>query len=76
MPTLLIIDDEPNVCYSLRKALQSESLEVVTASLAKEGIEMVERAPPGRHPVGRAPAGHVGPRRIRSDSRNRFSEFR
>ena len=46
MATLLIIDDEPNVCYSLQKALHSDALDVVTASSAKEGIAMVERHEP------------------------------
>ena len=41
MSKLLIVDDEPNVRYSLRKRLKSESLEVITASTAKEGMEMV-----------------------------------
>jgi two-component system nitrogen regulation response regulator GlnG len=41
MPTLLIVDDEPNVLYSLRKRLESETLAVRTASTAGEGIEMV-----------------------------------
>lgn len=38
MPTLLLIDDEPNVLYSLENALASESLSIITASTAKEGI--------------------------------------
>lgn len=46
MPTLLIVDDEPNVVYSLKKRLKSDSLDVITASTAREGIEMViERNP-------------------------------
>ena len=31
MPRLLIVDDEPNLLYSLQKVLRSESLEIVTA---------------------------------------------
>jgi two-component system nitrogen regulation response regulator GlnG len=46
MPRLLVIDDEPNVLYSLEKTLRSDSLEVLTASTAKEGIELAE----GRRP--------------------------
>lgn len=39
MPRLLVIDDEPNVLYSLQKSLASETLDVVTAKTGKEGIE-------------------------------------
>jgi nitrogen regulation protein NR(I) len=46
MATLLIVDDEPNVLYSLEKRLRSESLEVITASTARQGIEMVRRRDP------------------------------
>ncbi len=46
MPRLLVIDDEPNVLYSLEKTLRSDALEVLTASTAKEGIELAQR----RHP--------------------------
>ncbi len=46
MARLLVIDDEPNVLYSLEKTLRSDALEVLTASTAKEGIELAQR----RHP--------------------------
>jgi two-component system nitrogen regulation response regulator GlnG len=46
MPKLLIIDDEPNVCYSLEKVLQSPRLQVVSADTARKGIEAVRAAPP------------------------------
>jgi two-component system nitrogen regulation response regulator GlnG len=46
MSTLLIVDDEPNVLYSLAKRLKSESLEVITASTAKQGIESVKDSNP------------------------------
>jgi two-component system nitrogen regulation response regulator GlnG len=46
MPTLLVVDDEPNVLYSLEKALCSEELEVVTASTGRQGVEQARR----RHP--------------------------
>jgi two-component system nitrogen regulation response regulator GlnG len=42
MPTLLVIDDEPNVLYSLEKSLHSEALEVLTAATGKQGIELVQ----------------------------------
>jgi two-component system nitrogen regulation response regulator GlnG len=46
MPRLLVIDDEPNVLYSLVKSLRSEALEVHTASTAKEGIDLAGRLRP------------------------------
>ena len=46
MTKLLIIDDEPNVCYSLRKTLQTDSIEVITAQSAKQGIAMVNQHKP------------------------------
>jgi two-component system nitrogen regulation response regulator GlnG len=46
MSRLLIVDDEANVLYSFRKALQSEQLEVVTSETATEGIEAVEQQRP------------------------------
>ncbi len=46
MPTLLVIDDEPNVRYSLENALRSETVEVLTAPTAKQGIRLVcEKSP-------------------------------
>ena len=38
MPTLLIIDDERNVLYSLEKGLASADLRIVTASTARDGL--------------------------------------
>ena len=35
---LLVVDDEPNVQYSLEKRLQSDWLQVVTASTARDGM--------------------------------------
>jgi two-component system nitrogen regulation response regulator GlnG len=46
MPRLLVIDDEPNLQYSLVKSLQSDTLEVVAAATARQGIELVRRQPP------------------------------
>jgi nitrogen regulation protein NR(I) len=46
MARLLVIDDEPNLQYSLVKSLSSETLEVVTAGTARLGIEAVRRQPP------------------------------
>jgi two-component system nitrogen regulation response regulator GlnG len=46
MARLLVIDDEPNLQYSLVKSLSSETLEVTTAGTARLGIEAVRRQPP------------------------------
>lgn len=42
MATLLVVDDEPNVLYSFQTSLQSDDLKVLTASTARQGIELVE----------------------------------
>ncbi|MBL8797259.1 MAG: sigma-54-dependent Fis family transcriptional regulator [Planctomycetia bacterium] len=46
MPTLLVVDDEPNVLYSLEKGLRSDKLEVICAATGKQAIEIVQRQPP------------------------------
>jgi two-component system nitrogen regulation response regulator GlnG len=46
MPSLLVVDDETNVLYSLVKSLQSDTLEVLTALTGHEGIALAERARP------------------------------
>src|SRR5216683_8354946 len=46
MASLLVVDDEPGVLYALEKGLRCDTLEVITASTAKQGIELVQR----RHP--------------------------
>ena len=46
MPTLLVVDDEPNVLYSLERALASDDLEVLTASTGKHGVELAQRRRP------------------------------
>ena len=46
MSKLLLVDDEPNVRYSLEKALKSQDLEILLAGSAKEGIEQVRHARP------------------------------
>ena len=38
MPKLLIIDDEPNVLYSLQAGLETDDLAVVTAQTARQGL--------------------------------------
>ncbi len=46
MPCLLVVDDEASVCYSLQRALESESLRVVAAATAAEALDRVERDAP------------------------------
>lgn len=46
MATLLLVDDEPNVLYSVGKSLQSETLTVLTAATGKQGIEQVQEHRP------------------------------
>jgi two-component system nitrogen regulation response regulator GlnG len=46
MPSLLVVDDEPNLLYSLEKSLRSATLEVRTARSGQEGIELVQQQPP------------------------------
>ena len=43
MPTILIVDDEPNVLYSLEKGLRSETLNVRTAQTASHALELIRR---------------------------------
>ena len=38
MPKLLIVDDEPNLLYSLKKGLESDELRVLTAETAEQGV--------------------------------------
>lgn len=46
MPTLLIVDDEPSILHAFRRAFRDESLEVLTAETAGEGLELAhERRP-------------------------------
>ncbi len=42
----MIVDDEPNVLYSLGKRLRSDTLEVYVASTALQGIERVKQLAP------------------------------
>jgi nitrogen regulation protein NR(I) len=41
MPTVLVVDDEPNLRYSLTKALSTPEVSVMSAATAREGIETV-----------------------------------
>jgi len=46
MARLLVVDDEPNVLYSLEKSLRSDALEVIAASTARQGIDAVQKQQP------------------------------
>ncbi len=46
MSRLLIVDDEPNLLYSLKKSLESCELEVMTAETAEQGVEAVSTYAP------------------------------
>lgn len=46
MPTLLIVDDEPNLLYSLKKGLESDELRVLTAETAEAGVDAVRECRP------------------------------
>ncbi len=46
MPTLLIVDDEPNLLYSLKKGFESDDLRVVTAETAEQGIKAIREHRP------------------------------
>lgn len=46
MAKLLVIDDEPNIVYSLSESLQTNELIVISAGTAREGIELVRSQRP------------------------------
>jgi len=46
MPRLLVIDDEPNILYSMEKSLRSDALEVSVAPTGTQGIGLVEKLRP------------------------------
>ncbi len=46
MPTLLIVDDEPALLYSLEAGLGSDDLAVVTAQTGRQGVEAVRARRP------------------------------
>lgn len=41
MPTLLVVDDEPNILYTITEILAAPDLEVLPVATAREGIEAV-----------------------------------
>jgi len=42
MPTLLLVDDEPNLLYSLKRGLESDDVRVLTAETAEQGIQALQ----------------------------------
>ncbi|MCX7699546.1 MAG: sigma-54 dependent transcriptional regulator [Gemmataceae bacterium] len=46
MSRLIVIDDEPNVLYSLRQALSRDGLEVETAQTARQGLGQIRQTTP------------------------------
>ena len=46
MRTLLVIDDEPNIVYSFKSTLASAELNVISASTARDGIELIKTRRP------------------------------
>jgi len=46
MPRLLLVDDEPNVLYTLELGLAAEGLEILTARTARDALGLVRTAPP------------------------------
>lgn len=46
MQTLLIVDDEKNVLYSLEKAIKADGYNILTADTAKQAVELVRTSKP------------------------------
>jgi two-component system nitrogen regulation response regulator GlnG len=46
MAKLLVIDDEPNIVYSIESCLSSPELEVISAGTARAGIDLVREQQP------------------------------
>ena len=46
MPKLLIVDDEPNVRYSLEKTFRADEVDVVTAETGREGLRLAQHEAP------------------------------
>ncbi len=44
--TLLVVDDEPNIVFSLKETLSSPKLNVISAGTAREGIDLVQQKRP------------------------------
>ena len=46
MPKLLVVDDEPNVLYSIEKTFRSETLEIIGAQTGSQAIELARHVRP------------------------------
>jgi two-component system nitrogen regulation response regulator GlnG len=46
VPSLLVVDDEPNVLYSVEQVLRSDDLDVITAGTGRQGIDLVRTRRP------------------------------
>src|SRR5262249_8203656 len=46
MPQMLVVDDEPNVLYSIEKTFRSDTLEIIGAQTGSQAIELARRARP------------------------------
>ncbi|HLN27465.1 MAG TPA: sigma-54 dependent transcriptional regulator [Gemmataceae bacterium] len=46
MPKLLVVDDEPNVLYSIEKTFRSDTLEVIGAKTGRQAIELAKSMRP------------------------------
>jgi two-component system nitrogen regulation response regulator GlnG len=46
MPKLLVVDDEPNLVYSIEKTCRSDTLDVIGAQTGRQAIELVKHAQP------------------------------
>jgi two-component system nitrogen regulation response regulator GlnG len=46
MSRLLVVDDEPNVLYSIRKGFQSDALDVDVAQSGRKGLDHIRQARP------------------------------
>src|SRR4029077_11037129 len=46
MPKVLVIDDEPNIAFSFRECLESTTLQIISASTSREGLELARQRRP------------------------------
>jgi two-component system nitrogen regulation response regulator GlnG len=46
MPSLLVVDDEPNVLYSIQKSFDANDVTVLTALTATQGLNLIESQRP------------------------------
>lgn len=46
MPTLLVVDDEPSVCYSFNRVFGDESTRVISAGTVAEGLRLFQSEKP------------------------------